>query len=148
MNFPGYSKGQVLVSTIVTALVVVLIAAGLMRLVLMRYTAANRATMEVKYARCVQLAAAQFFSTWDRLSSTAGVTDPVCSSDGNPPQLFQCSGTSGQCNCTCTFISGSLAGLTVVVTNGPSGANPPCTFTAQTTTNSFPPFASVTPACQ
>ncbi len=138
-------KGQVLVSTIVTALVVVLIAAGLMRLVLMRYTAANRATMDVKYARCVQLAAAQFFSTWDRLSSTAGVTDPVCSS---APPLFSCSGTSGQCNCTCTFTSGSLAGLTVAVTNGPNGANPPCTFTAQTTTNSFPPFASVTPTCQ
>lgn len=140
------SKGQILTSTIVTALVVVLIAAGLMRLVLMRYTAANKVTVELKSARCVQLAVAQFFSTWDRLSSSAGVTDPVCSS---APPLFSCSGsTHGHCHCTCTFTSGSLAGLTVNVENGPNPPNPPCTFTAQTTTSSIAPFAPAPPACQ
>ncbi len=140
------SRGQILTSTLVTAMVVVLIAAGLMHLILMRYTAANRATMEVKYTRCVQLAVGQFFSTWDRLSSTAGVTDPVCSS-ASP--LFTCAGSNhGHCHCTCTFNSGSLSGLTVKVKPGTNGANPPCTFEAQTTTNTSSPFASVTPVCQ
>ncbi len=140
------SKGQILTSTIVTALIVVIIAAGLMRLVLMRYMAANRVTQEVKYTRCVQLAVAQFFSTWDRLTTGAsGVTDPFCSS---APPLFNCSGTPGQCSCTCTFTSGSLSGLTVSVTPGPNGLNPPCTFTAQTMTNTSSPFASQTPVCQ
>jgi hypothetical protein len=140
------SKGQVLVSTIITALVVLLIAAGLMRLVFMRYTAANKVTVQLKSARCVQLAVAQFFSTWDRLTSPgSGVTDPLCSS-ASP--LFSCSGTPGQCNCTCTFTSGSLNGLTVLVSAGTNGVNPPCTFTAQTTTASIAPFAPAPPACQ
>ncbi len=141
------SKGQILTSTIVTALIVVIIAAGLMRLVLMRYMAANRVTQEVKYARCVQMATAQFFSTWDRLTTgTSGVTDPVCSS---VPGLFKCTGsTHGHCRCHCTFTSGALSGLTVRVTNGPNPPNPPCTFTAQTMTNTSSPFASVTPVCQ
>ena len=148
MKFFGNSKGQILTSTIVTALVVVLIAAGLMRLVLMRYTAANKVTVELKSARCVQLAVAQFFSTWDRLSSTAGVTDPVCSS---VPNFFSCKpmpSCTPPCCCTCTFTSGSLNGLTVSVSAGPNGANPPCTFTAQTTTASIAPFAPAPPDCQ
>jgi type II secretory pathway pseudopilin PulG len=137
MKSLGNSRGQVLTSTIVTALVVVLIAAGLMRLVLMRYTAANEVTVQLKSARCVQLAVAQFFSTWDRLTSSgSGVTDPVCSSVSS---LFKCTGsTHGHCRCNCTFTSGSLNGLTVKVRNGPNPPNPPCTFEVETNNASLP----------
>lgn len=132
------SKGQVLMSTVITGLIIAIIAAGLMRLVFMRFTASQKTRVQMWNTRCLQMAVGQFYSYWDTaltttMSSGGSAVAPVCSSETG---VFSCSGTSGVCNCSCKFNSGYLligtvptAGLTVLVTQGPQGgAAPPCTF--------------------
>ena len=130
-------------STVITGLIIAIIAAGLMRLVFMRYTASAKVKVQTENSRCLQMAVGQFFSYWTNF--------PVC--QGNPG-IFSCSGTVGQCGCICTFVSGSYGylttylggnsasqGLKISVMPGPQGGTaPPCAFAVQSNDMMNPPL--------
>ena len=135
MKIINSKSGQVLLSTVVTGLVIALIAAGLMRLVFQRYTASAKVAVQTENTRCLQMAVGQFMSFWDRTNPNTGVVNQVCTSNTG---VFNCSGpgvANGHCHCKCTFSSAYLpigsaptAGLTVLVSHGTGGPWPPCTF--------------------
>ena len=125
------SKGQVLMSTVITGLIIAIIAAGLMRLVFMRYTASAKVKVQAENTRCLQMAVGQFFSYW--------TSSPVCSSN---PGVFACQGgVPGHCSCHCTFSNGNLNGLTIQVSPGPQGGIfPPCAFQVTSSDMMNPPI--------
>jgi hypothetical protein len=128
-----FSSGQILANTVITAMIVAMIAAGLMRMVFMRYTAAVNVTNHDVNARCLQMAVGQFFSYWG-IAIVNGTPAPVCSSEQG---VFTCAQQTSPC--LCTFASTSLAGLTVNV----SGTAPPYMFTATIADTQNPPSGCV-----
>lgn len=106
-------RGSVLVHVLMTGVVVAIIAAGLMRMTMLRYVASTRAAGGAQARRAADSALNRALTYWN----SANI---VCAN--NIPG-YSCSPASiaspGTCNCTCT--SGS--GATIVVSGG--GA-PPC----------------------
>ena len=93
-------RGSVLVHVLITGVIVALIAAGLLRMVLMNYIAVDRAGKGAANRKESDALLNRALSEWNR-------TNLVCSNIPGPGG-FTCSGVPGTCGCTC-----------------PSGAGPP-----------------------
>ena len=86
-------RGSVLVHVLITGVIVALIAAGLLRMVLMNYIAVDRAAKGTANRKESEALLSRALSEWNR-------TNLVCS-DIPGPGGFTCSGVPGTCNCTC-----------------------------------------------
>lgn len=110
-------KGTVLVHVLVTAVIVMIIAAGLMRVILMRYVAQNRFEDSGQNRRSAESAVAQVSAAWAKNGSCTAVPN------FGPPSAAGCS-----CELDGT---GANAGVVVqaVPAGGamPSWASPPFT---------------------
>lgn len=116
---PG-SRGSVLVHVLMTGVIVAIIAAGLMRMTMLRYIASARATSGVAARRQADAALNRALTYWNSVNI-------VCSAVPG----YNCAPISGSapgtCNCTCTPTLGTEA--TIVVSGG--GA-PPCNINITT----------------
>lgn len=112
-------RGSVLVHVLVTGVIVCVIAAGLARMLLLRYAAVQRVQEGTAGRKSAEGGLNRLLGVWNR-------TNIVCSNIAGGG--YTCSPASvsspGTCNCTCT---GGAGDPTVVVSGG--GA-PPCTVTA------------------
>lgn len=108
-------RGSVLVHVLMTGVVVAIIAAGLMRMTMLRYVASARATGGTQARRHTDAALNRALTYWNQ-------NNIVC---GNSIPGYSCAPASvtspGTCNCTCT----SAGNATIRVTGG--GA-PPCSI--------------------
>ncbi|MEQ1919286.1 MAG: hypothetical protein ABL955_08815 [Elusimicrobiota bacterium] len=86
-------RGSVLVHVLITGVIVALIAAGLLRMVLMNYIAVDRATKGAANRKESEAMLNRALSEWNR-------TNQVCRNIPGPGG-FTCSGAPGTCNCTC-----------------------------------------------
>ncbi|MDX6770259.1 MAG: hypothetical protein SF051_12060 [Elusimicrobiota bacterium] len=118
-------RGSVLIHVLMTGVVVAVIAAGLMRMTMLRYVASARATGGATARKQADAALNRALTYWNNANI-------VCSAVPG----YTCSPTyatsPGTCNCTCTPSVTSEA--TIVVSGG--GA-PPCNV-AITTTDPLP----------
>lgn len=112
-------RGSVLIHVLMTGVVVAIIAAGLMRMTMLRYVASTRATGGTQARRSADSALNRALTYWNSVNI-------VCAN--NVPG-YSCGPASitppGTCNCTCT----SAGNATIVVSGG--GA-PPCGVTITT----------------
>lgn len=113
-------RGSVLIHVLMTGVVVAIIAAGLMRMTMLRYVASSRATGSTAARRQTDSALNRALTYWN-------MTNIVC---GNNIPGYSCSPFSstapGTCNCTCT----SAGTATIRVTGG---GPPPCSIEIEST---------------
>lgn len=116
-------RGSVLVHVLMTGVVVAVIAAGLMRLTMLRYVASARAAGGAQARRTADAALNKALTYWN-------ATNIVC---GNNVPGYSCSPASGAspglCNCTCTPFTATDA--TIVVTDPDGTPGPPCNLSVQ-----------------
>lgn len=110
-------RGSVLIQVLMTGVVVAIIAAGLLRLTMLRYVASARASSSTVARR-------QADATLNRALSYWNSSNVVCS-DNIPGYLCSPAFTAppGLCRCTCTP---AVAGEATIVVSG--GGPPPCTI--------------------
>lgn len=102
-------RGSVLAHVLVTAVVVSLIAAGLLRMVLMDHMVNERLAVGDRGKKSAETALNQVMGVWNKANSVCSPATDVG---------YSCSGTVGTCSCTCT----KSGAPTIVVTGAP-----PCT---------------------
>ncbi|MBI5629459.1 MAG: hypothetical protein HY921_01095 [Elusimicrobia bacterium] len=111
------SKGSVLIHVLVIAVITSIIAAGLLRMLLLRHTLISRAQEGSAAKKSAESAMARLVSSWNSVNI-------VCSNvSGSGYTCSPASTTSpGTCSCTCTSpgdatvvaaLSGSLCQLTI-----------------------------------
>lgn len=114
-------RGSVLVHVLMTGVLVAIIAAGLMRMTMLRYIASARATSGTVARR-------QADATLNRALTYWNSANVVCS---NTIPGYSCSpasiSTPGTCSCTCTP---STSGQATIVVSG--GGAPPCSINVTT----------------
>jgi|SRR5579883_3115679 len=129
MRLKHSSRGQVLLQVLATAIVVAVIAAALMRLVLMRATVAAKLSGGSQGKMATQSGYQLLMQDW---ACNGTCHDPgsapsagCAASSGNP---FTCvGGGANTCGCSC---SGAVSGITVNVTTSGSPSN--CAVSAST----------------
>lgn len=92
-------RGSILLSVMVSAVLVAIISAGIMRMAMFRYKMASRSQYVLQEKRDDQGAMAAVVSAW----STNPAQNSACSV--TPPGWGACTNTSAypnNCNCTCT----------------------------------------------
>lgn len=108
-------RGSVLAHVLVTAVVVSLIAAGLLRMVLMDHMANERLAVGDRGKKSAETALNQVMGVWNKANSVCSDATAVG---------YSCAGIAGTCSCTCT-----KAGAPSIVVSGA----PPCTVAITTT---------------
>jgi Tfp pilus assembly protein PilX len=114
-------RGSVLVHVLMTGVVVAIIAAGLMRMTMLRYVASSRAAGGTQARRQADAALNRALTYWNQNNVVCGNSIPgyTCAPFSSTPP--------GVCNCTCTP---SVSGQATIVVTG--GGAPPCSITINT----------------
>jgi Tfp pilus assembly protein PilX len=107
-------RGSVLIHVLMTGVVVAVIAAGLMRMTMLRYVASARATSGGAARKQADAALNRALTSWN-------TSNIVCSAVAGYTCSPTYATTPGTCDCTCTPTVATEA--TIVVTGG---GPPPC----------------------
>lgn len=112
-------KGHVLIHVLITTIIVVVIAMGLAQMLLMRFTAANRASSGVAGRRLDEGAMNQIVAVWNANNAVCS-NGPVASMPGNlscPSCSTYAPGNPGTCGCSVTPVGCNCSTLPSGTTN-------------------------------
>lgn len=108
------AKGSVLIHVLITSVIVAVISAGLMRMVLLNYTATQRAAEGVQGRKSAESSLDRMVAAWSQTNSfCASFTGYACSGVSNNV----CGGTGAQV-CTCTPTNAAEPTIKVCLTGG------------------------------
>lgn len=121
MRYPS-KRGSVLVHVLMTGMVVAVIAAGLLRMAMLRYTAGARAASGAAGRAAASASFNQVMTYWNQTNTVCANAPPYsCSPAASTPP--------GVCGCVCTAGAGAP---TITVTDRDATPGPPCNISVQT----------------